>query len=58
VDTDLGAPGRNKAGIPVGELADGVMAELGTLEITYGTSTKWVNASWVERSEIFRMINK
>jgi uncharacterized oxidoreductase len=59
VDTDLGAPGRNKAGIPVDEFADGVMAELGkgTLEITYGTSTKWANASRVERNEIFRMLN-
>jgi uncharacterized oxidoreductase len=60
VDTDLGAPGRNKAGIPVDEFADGVMAELekGTLEITYGTSTKWANASRVERNEIFKLINQ
>jgi uncharacterized oxidoreductase len=60
VDTDLGAPGRNKAGIPVDEFADGVMAELekGNQEITYGTSTKWANASRVERNEIFRMLNQ
>lgn len=60
VDTDLGAPGRNKAGIPVDEFADGVMAELenGTLEITYGTSTKWATASRVERNEMFRMLNQ
>jgi uncharacterized oxidoreductase len=60
VDTDLGAPGRNKAGIPVDEFADGVMAELekGTLEITYGTSIKWANASRVERNEIFKLVNQ
>jgi uncharacterized oxidoreductase len=60
VDTDLGAPGRNKAGIPVDEFADGVMAELekGTLEITYGTSTKWANASREERNEILKMVNQ
>jgi uncharacterized oxidoreductase len=60
VDTDLGAPGRNKAGIPVDEFADGVMAELekGTLEITYGTSAKWANASRVEKSEIFKLVNQ
>lgn len=60
VDTDLGAPGRNKAGIPAAEFADGVMAELekGTLEITYGTSTKWANASRAERDEILRMLNQ
>jgi uncharacterized oxidoreductase len=60
VDTDLGAPGRNKAGIPVDEFADGVMAELekGTLEITYGTSTKWANASRAERNEMFKMLNQ
>jgi uncharacterized oxidoreductase len=60
VDTDLGAPGRNKAGIPVDEFADGVMTDLekGTLEITYGTSTKWVNASRVEKDEMFRMLNQ
>jgi hypothetical protein len=39
----------------VDEFADGVMAELekGTLEITYGTSTKWANASRVDRNELF-----
>jgi uncharacterized oxidoreductase len=60
VDTDLGAPGRNRAGIPVDEFADGVMAELekGTLEITCGTSTKWANAPSVERNEIFRRLNQ
>jgi uncharacterized oxidoreductase len=60
VDTDLGAPGRNKAGIPLDEFADGVMAELekGTMEITYGTSTKWANASRAERNDIFRMLNQ
>jgi uncharacterized oxidoreductase len=60
VDTDLGAPGRNKAGISVDEFADGVIAELenGVLEIIHGTSTKWANASRVERNEIFKLINQ
>ncbi len=60
VDTDLGAPGRNKAGIPVDEFADGVMAqfEKGTPEITYGTATKWAHASRAERDELFKMLNQ
>ena len=59
VDTDLGAPGINKAGIPVDTFADAVMDELrkGTLEITYGYSTKAANASRPERNELFRALN-
>jgi uncharacterized oxidoreductase len=59
VDTDLGAPGINKAGIPVDTFADAVMDELrkGTLEITYGYSTKAANASRLERNELFRTLN-
>jgi uncharacterized oxidoreductase len=60
VDTDLGAPGRNKAGIPVDEFADAVMTQLekGTPEITYGTATKWAHASRAERDELFDMLNQ
>jgi uncharacterized oxidoreductase len=60
VDTDLGAPGRNKAGIPVDEFADAVMAQLekGTPEITYGTATKWAQASRTERDELFQILNQ
>jgi uncharacterized oxidoreductase len=59
VDTDLGAPGMNKAGIPVDTFADAVMEELrkGTLEITYGYSTKAANASRRERDELFNTLN-
>jgi uncharacterized oxidoreductase len=59
VDTDLGAPGINKAGIPVDTFADAVMDELhkGTLEITYGYSTKAANASRRERDELFKTLN-
>jgi uncharacterized oxidoreductase len=59
VDTDLGAPGINKAGIPLDTFADAVMDELhkGTLEITYGYSTKAANASRRERDELFKTLN-
>ncbi len=59
VDTDLGAPGINRAGIPVDTFADAVMDELrkGTVEITYGYSTKAANASRPERNELFRTLN-
>jgi uncharacterized oxidoreductase len=59
VDTDLGAPGINKAGIPVDTFADAVMDELrkGTLEITYGYSTKAANASRREKDELFKALN-
>ena len=59
VDTDLGAPGINKAGIPVDTFADAVMDELrkGTLEITYGYSTRAANASRPERDELFKTLN-
>src|SRR5580692_4617044 len=59
VDTDLGAPGRNKAGIPLDTFADAVMDELrkGTLEITYGYSTKAANASRREKDELFKTLN-
>ena len=59
VDTDLGAPGINKAGIPVDTFADAVMDELhkGTLEITYGYSTKAANASRREKDELFKQLN-
>jgi len=59
VDTDLGAPGRNKAGIPVDTFADAVMVELekGSLEITYGYSTKAANASRAEKKELFKVLN-
>lgn len=59
VDTDLGAPGINKAGIPVDTFADAVMDELrkGTLEITFGYSTKAANASRPERNELFNTLN-
>ena len=59
VDTDLGAPGINKAGIPVDTFADAVMDELrkGTLEITYGYSTKAANASRREKDELFKTLN-
>jgi uncharacterized oxidoreductase len=59
VDTDLGAPGINKAGIPVDTFADAVMDELrkGTLEITYGYSTKAANASRREKDELFETLN-
>jgi hypothetical protein len=50
-DTDLGAPGINKAGISVDVFANAVMDELrkGTVEITYGYSTTAANASRPER---------
>jgi uncharacterized oxidoreductase len=59
VDTDLGAPGINKAGIPLDTFADAVMDELrkGTLEITYGFSTKAASASRRERDELFETLN-
>jgi uncharacterized oxidoreductase len=59
VDTDLGAPGINKAGIPLDTFADAVMDELhkGTLEITYGYSTKAANASRREKDELFKQMN-
>jgi uncharacterized oxidoreductase len=59
VDTDLGAPGINKAGIPVDTFAGAVMDELrkGTLEITYGYSTKAANASRREKDELFKTLN-
>ncbi len=59
VDTDLGAPGINTAGIPVDTFADAVMDELskGTLEITYGYSTKAANASRPERDALFKTLN-
>jgi uncharacterized oxidoreductase len=59
VDTDLGGPGINKAGIPLDTFADAVMDELrkGTVEITYGYSTKAANASRQERDELFKALN-
>lgn len=59
VDTDLGAPGINRAGVPVDTFADAVMDELrkGTLEITFGYSTKAANASRPERDELFKTLN-
>jgi uncharacterized oxidoreductase len=59
VDTDLGGPGINKAGIPLDTFADAVMEELrkGTVEITYGYSTKAANASRRERDELFNTLN-
>jgi uncharacterized oxidoreductase len=59
VDTDLGAAGINKAGIPVDTFADAVMDELlkGTVEITYGYSTKAANASRPERNDLFKTLN-
>jgi uncharacterized oxidoreductase len=59
VDTGLGGPGVNKAGIPVDTFADAVMDELrkGTNEITYGYSTKAANASQQERDELFKTLN-
>jgi uncharacterized oxidoreductase len=59
VDTDLGAPGINKAGIPVDTFADAVMDELrgGAVEITYGYSTKAANASRPERNKLFETLN-
>ena len=59
VDTDLGGAGINKAGIPVDTFADAVMDELrkGTVEITYGYSTKAASASRRERDELFKALN-
>jgi uncharacterized oxidoreductase len=59
VDTDLGGPGINKAGIRLDTFADAVMDELrkGTVEITYGYSTKAANASRRERDELFKTLN-
>lgn len=59
VDTDLGGPGINKAGIPVATFADAVMDELskGTPEITYGYSTRAANASRPERNALFTALN-
>ena len=59
VDTDLGGPGINKAGIPLDTFVDAVMDELrkGTVEITYGYSTKAANASRRERDELFNTLN-
>ncbi len=59
VDTELGGAGINKAGIPVDTFADAVMDELrkGTVEITYGYSTKAANASRRERDELFNALN-
>jgi uncharacterized oxidoreductase len=59
VETDLGGPGINKAGIPLDTFADAVMDELrkGTVEITYGYSTKAANASRRERDELFKRLN-
>jgi uncharacterized oxidoreductase len=59
VDTDLGGPGMNKAGINLDVFADGVMDSLrdGNLEITFGTSIRFANADRAEREEIFKTIN-
>jgi uncharacterized oxidoreductase len=59
VDTDLGGPGINKAGIPLDTFADAVMDELrkGAAEITYGYSTTAANASRRERDELFKTLN-
>jgi uncharacterized oxidoreductase len=59
VDTDLGGPGINKAGIRLDTFADAVMDELrkGTVEITYWYSTKAANASRRERDELFKTLN-
>jgi uncharacterized oxidoreductase len=59
VDTDLGGRGINKAGIPVDTFADAVIDELrnGTLEITYGYSTRAANATRQERDELFSTLN-
>ncbi len=59
VNTDLGTPGSNAAGMPLGEFADAVMAGLarGDLEVTCGFSTKVSQASRKEIDAIFKQLN-
>jgi uncharacterized oxidoreductase len=59
VNTDLGAPGANAAGMPLDEFADAAMAGLarGDVEVTCGFSTKVSQASRPEIDAIFRQLN-
>ncbi len=59
VNTDLGAPGSNEAGMPLEEFADAVMAGLarGDLEVTCGFSTKVSRASRSEIDAAFKQLN-
>lgn len=60
VNTDLGAPGANTAGMPLDEFTDVVMAGLehGELEITCGFSTQAASASGKERELLFWNLNQ
>lgn len=59
VNTDLGAPGSNAAGMPLEEFADAAMAGLarGDPEVTCGFSTKASQASRKEIDAIFKQLN-
>ena len=59
VNTDLGAPGSNASGMPLGDFADAAMAGLarGDPEITCGFSTRASRASRVELDALFRQLN-
>jgi len=60
VNTDLGAPGANEAGMPLDDFAEAVMAGLsrGDLEITYGFSSQSRDASAQERELLFQQLNQ
>ncbi len=60
VNTDLGAPGANEAGMPLDDFAEAVMAGLsrGDLEITYGFSSQSRDASAQERALLFQQLNQ
>jgi uncharacterized oxidoreductase len=59
VNTDLGAPGANTAGIPLDTFADVVFQGLedGDEEITYGFSAQSSQANKVEREKLFDNLN-
>ncbi|HMD59944.1 MAG TPA: SDR family NAD(P)-dependent oxidoreductase, partial [Opitutaceae bacterium] len=59
VNTDLGTPGSNAAGMPLEEFTDAAMAGLarGDLEVTCGFSSKVSQASRAQVDEIFGQLN-
>jgi uncharacterized oxidoreductase len=59
VNTDLGAPGANVAGMPLADFTDAAMAGLarGDLEVTCGFSTKVSQVSRPEIDGLFMQLN-
>ncbi len=59
VNTDIGAPGRNEAGMPLDEYADAVIVGLqaGKPEVTVGFSELTSAASRSEREQLFKQMN-